>query len=215
MKSDYPDYTDVMQIIGSDIMVPFDIQGAYIMMPVDIQAQYVNVEVDIVAQTVGNIGIDIKAATIGTIAIDIKTATIGNLTIDIEAQSVGVYMQPEWAALQGTDKSFYASTDSAEWNGYAEDTWDVVGGDNLYITAFGASCIPHGFVDEDKTMIFVVDIGDIETGGEMLHQGGNYGCSLSLSKPLVIPVGHTFSVKITRKGTGVADIKVSAHGYLV
>ncbi|GAH53065.1 unnamed protein product, partial [marine sediment metagenome] len=32
---DYPDYTELINLIGSDIMMPIDIQGAYIMMPID------------------------------------------------------------------------------------------------------------------------------------------------------------------------------------
>lgn len=102
---DYPDYTDIMQIIGSDIMVPMDIQAAYIMMPIDLQAAYIQmpvdiqsqyvtldiniktsealVNVDIAAQAVGNIGIDIKAQTVGNINVDIAAQTVGNLAVNI------------------------------------------------------------------------------------------------------------------------------------
>ncbi|GAJ05813.1 unnamed protein product, partial [marine sediment metagenome] len=62
--ADYPDYTTLMQIIGSDIMIPIDIQAAYIMMPVDIQAQYLTLDIDIVAATVDKVNIDLVAQTV-------------------------------------------------------------------------------------------------------------------------------------------------------
>ena len=93
MGGDYPDYTSLMQIIGSDIMVPIDIQGAYIMMPVDLQAQYITLEIDIVAQSVGNIGIDISAQ------------TVGDITINFNAQSIGMYVIRDWEAKVDNDKS--------------------------------------------------------------------------------------------------------------
>lgn len=133
--SDYPDYTSLLQIIGSDIMVPIDLQGAYIMMPVDIQAQYVTLDIDIVAQSVGNISIDIAAQSIGnltvniaasaitldiniassavTLNVDIAAQTIGNLTIDIKAQSVAVFTARDWAASIGLGLNVYAQEDLA------------------------------------------------------------------------------------------------------
>ena len=74
---DYPDYTDLVQLVGSDIM-----------MPVDIQAQYVTLEIDIVAQSVGNIAIDVAAQTIGNIGIDIKAQTLAQLNINLAASAI-------------------------------------------------------------------------------------------------------------------------------
>lgn len=83
--SDYPDYTELTQIIGSDVMVPIDIQGAYIMMPVDIQAQYITLEIDIVAQSVGNISIDIAAQSVGNLNINLAASAV---TMDINIKSI-------------------------------------------------------------------------------------------------------------------------------
>ena len=105
--ADYPDYTDLMHIVGTDItipieieasvvtleinlvaaeiMMPMDIQGAYIMMPVDIQAQYLTLDIDITAQSVGNIRIDLAAQSIGNIAINIAASAI---TLDINIKSI-------------------------------------------------------------------------------------------------------------------------------
>lgn len=116
---DYPDYTDLMQIIGSDIMIPMDIQAAYIMMPVDIQAQYLTLDINVKAKEV-------------------------TLTIDIEAQHVGVYLQADWSALQGYDKDiigFYS--EMAQGTLYLMLDYAVPEGKTLYICHCGLSNIDN------------------------------------------------------------------------
>lgn len=110
--SDYPDYTDIMQIIGSDIMVPLDLQAAYIQMPVDIQAQYASLDINIKTQTV-------------------------TINIDINAQSVGVYLQPDWQVKAGTDKneSGYVNVAPDEWVKVFE--YQVPAGKTFYICQWG------------------------------------------------------------------------------
>ena len=96
---DYPDYTDLVQLVGSDIMAPIDIQGAYIMLPVDIQAQYVTLEMDIVAQSIGNIAIDIAAQTVGNIGIDIKAQTLAQLNINLAASAITLNVNIQTSAV--------------------------------------------------------------------------------------------------------------------
>ena len=148
-----------------------------------------------------------------TTSMDIISQTLTDVNINIDAQDIGISLTAVFAAEEGNDKSFEADLDNAVWNDDAEVTWLVAGVDALYITAFGCSCLPHGFIDEDDTMYFIVDIGDNNAAGEKIHVGGEGGLSMSLNKPLVIPVGRTFFAKITRKGTGTSDIKISAFGY--
>lgn len=73
---DYPDYTQLFNLVGSDIMVPIDIQGAYIMLPVDIQAQWATLEISIVAQTVEYLTVDIAAQSIGYLSINLAASDI-------------------------------------------------------------------------------------------------------------------------------------------
>lgn len=87
--SDYPDYTQIFQLVGSDIMVPIDIQGAYIMLPVDIQAQWATLEISIVAQTVEYLTIDIAAQSIGYLAVNLAASAI-TLNINITSITGGV-----------------------------------------------------------------------------------------------------------------------------
>ena len=229
MSGDYPDYTDLIQIIGADIMVPIDIQGAYIMMPVDIQAQYLTLEIDIVAQTVGNIGIDIKAQTFEklninlaasaitldinlktsdiTLDVDISAQTVGNITIDIEAQSVGVYQQPEWSALQGEDKNLFGSA--------------VVGaGQQLKVLEYTVTALKTfylcqwGFALDKAQGIRAAIAKYLDTTTTWLSVGGGYcGNSQTFSKPLVIPAGGKIQVWVTNLGADSTTGLASFGGY--
>ena len=75
---DYPDYTDLVQLVGSDIIVP-----------INIQTQSITLAMDIVAQTVGNIGIDIKAQTLAELNVNIIASAV-TLNINIASQTVNL-----------------------------------------------------------------------------------------------------------------------------
>lgn len=199
VQQDYPDWTDMVQLVGTDIMLAVDIQGAYIMMAVDIQAQYVTLDIDIVAQTVGNININIAAQSAGAINVDIAAQTVGIITIDIEAQSVGVYLQAEWAVKEGTDVS-YSKEGSLAFNDTLEMTIDVAANDDLYISgaSFYNSAVASG--DADKPQMANMYLQDTYTPPTtLLYHGGNGGSPVVLNKPLHVPGGHTLKVVFTSK----------------
>lgn len=108
--TDYPDYTSLMQIVGSDIDVPISIDAATvtldvdvvaqtvgdiainvadsdIMIPIDVQGAYIMLPVDIQAQYV-TLDVDIVAQTVGNISIDIAAQTIGNIDVNLAASAV-------------------------------------------------------------------------------------------------------------------------------
>jgi len=224
MTTDYPDFTRLMQVIGSDIMIPIDVQAAYIMMPIDIQAQYVNLEVDIVAQTVGNIGIDVKAQTVGNIGIDIKAQTvgniavniasaitlnvditaqtIGNLVIDIEAQSVGIYLKADWEVLQGTDKNLDGNATCNDGNLTQVLSQEVTAGKTFYICQWGFN------VDENTGAKAVLwKYGDTTTT-ILAENGGQVGGAQSLTKPIAIAAGDYVRVSLQQWSGG----NILGHG---
>ncbi|GAJ22209.1 unnamed protein product, partial [marine sediment metagenome] len=55
MTTDYPDWSRLIQVIGSNVQIPIDVQSSYIMMPIDIQGQYVDLNVAITAKNIENI----------------------------------------------------------------------------------------------------------------------------------------------------------------
>ncbi|GAI97711.1 unnamed protein product, partial [marine sediment metagenome] len=115
---DYPDYTDIMRLIGSDVMVPIDIQAAYLMMPVDIQAQWVTLDINIKAKEV-------------------------TLTIEIEAQTVSIFLQADWATLEGNSKYKGLLAPEVAVGGHAEDEYEVPGTKTVYITQASLKASAH------------------------------------------------------------------------
>lgn len=213
MSEDYPDWTDSIQIIGTDIMIPFDLQGANIMVPMDIQGQNIDLAIDIVAQTIGNIAIDLVAQSVGNIEVDIKAQTIGNLVIDIEAQSVGVYLQPDWSALQGTDKNFNALSSDLATGLYTSVEYDVPGAKTLYITHIAGWSTGYLHSDRDKNQMMAVAIYDEDAGDYLFFKGGNGGAGMDMSKPVVIPGGHNAWFMCFNFANHNCDLRVSAGGY--
>ena len=237
MPSDYPDYTSLMQIIGSDIMIPIDIQGAYIMMPmdlqasyimmpVDIQAQYVTLDVDITAQTVGNIGIDIKAQTIGNLAVniaasavtlnvDIKAQTIANLKINIDAQTVGVYLQPEWSALQGIDKNFYISGVNKGWSDGGFASYTVPAGKTLYITNAVWVAYAYAQANADLNQMSELQLMNWTDNIQLARIGGNGGGIVTFPKPVKITAGKAFYMYVTCWANHALTLLGCVNGYEV
>jgi len=227
--ADYPDYTTLMQILGSDIMLPIDIQGAYIQMPVDIQGQYVTLDIDIVAQSVGNLTIDIAAQSLGnldiniaasavtlnvaiqssavTLDVDITAQTIDNLKININAQDIGVYLQPEWSAKTGVDKNLtgVATISSGFLTTILEYT--VTSGKTFYISTWGFNMLASAgimailtkVVDATETVIFC--------------SGGQTGNAHSLNKPITVPGGGKVRVKCEQFTGGDVMVRASVGGY--
>jgi len=209
---DYPDYTDVMMIIGSEIMVPIDVQGAYIMMPVDIQAQYVTLDIDIVAQTVGNIAVDLVAQTMGDITVDIKAQTIGNLTIDIEHQSVGVYTQPEWAVLQELEKTLACYNLSRAW-GQGETIEYTPSGKDFYIKSVSFLIFAAGSGDYDHFLYGAVAVS-VEDGSG-IYIGGLGGNAIRLDDPLACPDGKKVTCQISNQSNVTCSVYLCVSGYEV
>jgi hypothetical protein len=201
-------------------MVPFDIQGATIMMPMDIQGQTVDLKVNIVAQTIGNIGIDIKAQTIGNISVNIAASAVTmnvniaasavTINMDIKAQSVGVYLQPEWAAKEGTDKDLFGLKTGASAGGeYTLIQYTVPTGKTLCITHLSGNVTGVGWG-------MILDMGYVDGGTLQASAviGGSQGCAIAFPKPQVFTEGMNFVV--TGRGmaaSGTANLRAAVGGY--
>lgn len=211
--ADYPDYFELIQIVGADIMVPIDVQGAYIMMPVDIQAQYLTLEIDIVAQTVGNISIDLAAQTIGNLAVNISAQDLAQLTIDIDAQSVGIYLQPEWSALQGLDKNFRLHEGSKVRYATVILEYVVPAGKTFYLCGAAFSLRSGADADGDKPQQGVLGLQYYAPVVSLCDLGGDGGGFLPFAKPLVIAAGKTLKGVVTNYSNHTCSMSVSMWGY--
>lgn len=242
--SDYPDYTTLLQLIGTDIMVPIDIQGAYIMMPIDIQAQYVTLEMDIVAQTVGNISIDIAAQTIGNINIDIAASAItldvnlksqtaninidiaaqtaGNLAVNITASAVTLNMNLEASAItlnidmHTQSVGIYLQPEWAAKEGIDKDITGIYGGGG-YIIDY---TVPAGKELRIFDFGYADDIDEpisviLQCGVTALAAcGGSLGASFSLTKPKIFEAGERARLNLNIGGWS-GEVRGFLGGYEV
>ncbi len=244
--ADYPDYTQLFNLVGSDIMVPIDIQGAYIMLPVDIQAQWATLEISIVAQTVEFLTVDIAAQTIDKLDINLAASDIilsvnlaasviildiniksitGGVTFNIEniegpfnifigtIQTVGLYLQPDWAAKTEEQKYFCLVSVHLDPVGDDRMSYPVPGDKTLFITNFSGRA--WASVAEDRELQqnihgYIEDHTDEEC---LLNIGGNCGFTTNPVVPIKIPGGHTvyFWVKNASNHGMWAYITASAY----
>jgi len=224
--SDYSDWTESIELLGSEIMVPtdvqgavimlpLDIQGATIMMPMDIQGQNINLAVDIVAQTVGNIAIDISAQTIGNLNVNIA-AQAGNVTINVAAQSVGIQLNPEWQVVQGTHKRLAAGGSNIAFGDSVTASYTVTAGKKLYITEFsGSNFVTDSAANANRAQGFFADIYNATTTTRLFSVGGSWGSAISFSQPKVVPAGQQVQVRIWQYGLAVNNIQAELIGYEV
>lgn len=140
MTQDYPDFTRLMQIIGTEIMIPFDIQGANIMLPMDLQGANITLDINIKAKAV-------------------------TLTVDIEAQQVGIFLQPDWYTEKGTSKGLGVTGENLAIGGDANVEYEVKVATALFITQI--SCYAYAYAEENRDLnqACAIGIGDAIIGG--------------------------------------------------
>lgn len=212
MATDYPDWTSQVNITGSDVTIDVDI----------IQQSVGNINVDIAAQSAGDITVDISAQSIGNIDVNLAASDItvivtvtGTAQIDIETQSVGIYLQPGWAALQGTDKNFYLGGNSIAVNGEASADYVVPAGKTLFICGCSFIGWGHAAADRDKMQICALELKDVTEIAHFVMLGANGGAGLALSKPVVVPSEHTLSFLLYNLSNHVMDIYGTFWGFEV
>ncbi len=141
--ADYPDWTSAIELLGSEIQVPIDVQGAYIQMPIDIQGQYITLDINIAASAITlNVAIASSAVTLNvnisstTAALSVNlTASAITLNISITAQTVAIRSQGEFSAQAGADLTYQCSGSNKTYGQGATVTHTVPAGKTLYITS--------------------------------------------------------------------------------
>lgn len=221
--------TLTISITSSTIMMPIDVQGSYIMIPVDIQAQYMNLAIDIKAQTIGNIKMDIAAQTVGNISVSLAAQTMGNVkmdmaaqsignvavniagqisnvTISLAAQTVGISLQGDWAAREGTDKDFDGDVASptSGWN--LVISYSVPANKTLFI--YDVS-FRYGS-DTGRIVISLENDTDTVVLAQTAGDGGGW---MSFTKPKVVHASHTVKLWARYYGGAGGALHCSMGGY--
>jgi len=128
-------------------------------------------------------------------------------------QKVGLYLQPEWAAKEGTDKNLLAEADDVPTTLSTYVTYNVPAVKTLVITHFGFAISAEIAADRDNNQIGGAWIRN-ETDSETLASiGGNGGGAFILPKPAIIPGGKQFRATVQNRSNHNCVILVSAHGY--
>jgi len=202
-----------ISLTGSEIQMPIDLQGSFIALPVDIQAEMCVLRMDISAQTIEKIAIDIVAQTLGELAI--KAGDIaGNVDITIAScQKVGLFLQPEWAAKQDTDKNLYKSGQLDAFGAGASINYQVPGDKTLRIQSGDCALVPLAAADADKQAHFWFTIWDYTDNIHYGNVGGNGGAHMDFPKPIVIPGGHTVYVQLISRADYTTLYYFNAFGY--
>ena len=186
--ADYPDWSRLVQLIGSDIKVPIDVQG-----------QFITLDINILSTT-ADIDVNINASTI-------------ELDIDITAQHIGMYLVPDWYAKEGLDKNFYAHSGPVAFGGTATVTRLVPAGKTLYITDVAFSIYPAAAADYDHFIYFSGSARISLDATNFAFTGGIGGGQLIFNKPLVIEAGKTFEAQIVSRANVNTHVIVTARGY--
>jgi len=132
---------------------------------------------------------------------------------EIAAQSVGVYLQPEWAAKEGNDKNFHVSYDNTPSGSGTYGTYTVPAGKTLYICGISWAIYAYSAADGDLNQIGFAWLENDTTGVTLVYQGGNGGGSATFPKPLVIPEGEKFKYRIYNLSNHAAVVRLSTWGY--
>jgi len=200
--------TNAVDATGAPIPLKIDISAQSVgNLGVDIKAQTVgNIKVDLAAQSIATIGVDIKAQSIGNINVNIASSSVtlnvniasqsttlnvnissqsANVNISVAAQSVGVYLEPQWAAKQGTDVDVQgvASTVAGSENEALICSYDVPAGKTLLIYNYGAAS------DDDHLYPATIWIYNSTDRIVLSCAGGAGGAGIALTKPIRVGAG--------------------------
>lgn len=147
--------------------------------------------------------------------IDVQHQTT-NVDTDFKAQSVGMYPQSEWAAKEGTDKELLFEKGDLAAGAQASASYHVPAGKTLYITCFG--CYVHATEATDRDTNHIVNclIYDFVPPATYQYKGvigGNGGCGLSLTKPVVIDAAHYLELMVRNGSNHEVAARAFAGGF--
>jgi len=132
--ADYPDWTRLFHLVGTDITIPISIEASDVTIPVSIDAVTVAIDVNIAAAAV-TLPISIDAATV-TLDVNLTAAT-ATIDINFADQSVAVF-------------------DAAKWFAHMAAQWSVLGNKDIAPTSYDT--VASRTVPAGKTA-FIVGIG--------------------------------------------------------
>lgn len=132
---------------------------------------------------------------------------------DYSPTAVDVVLRPEWAAREGTDKSFSASGINLAFGEFADLSYVVPAGKTLVITTITARVDATLAADGDSEQHAEVLLRDVTAATQWINPGVNGGFGLSLNRPIRVPAGHTYKQTIYSRANHNVTLRMDTFGY--
>ncbi|MBA7592818.1 hypothetical protein ES708_35012 [subsurface metagenome] len=128
---------------------------------------------------------------------------------------MGIYLQADWAAKEGTDKDFIVAVGNITFGIGGGTGYKVPEGKTLFLTHFLFSIWADASADGDKNQMGIAYIKDHDSGFVIAQIGGNGGASVVFNKPLIFAEDETMDYYIMSFANHTTNGKISAHGFEV
>ena len=209
-----------VNLAASAITLNINIAASAVTLQVNIASQTANLNINIAASAVTlNVNLSSSSITLN-VNISSQTANINvniaasaaTVNIQITAQNVGVYLQPEYAALTGVDKNFsYEASLAPVSSSYFSYT--VTAGKTLYISAFAFAAYTTGSPDAELRHHCMVRIYNNTTALNLMFMGGPGGGGLALPKPLKATAGQVVRFYLYNQSGHTLNVVFHIYGY--
>ena len=145
---------------------------------------------------------------------------VGNVSIQaadvvIRAQVAGVYLQPEWAAKIGVDRSFSFINMSVLGGLYGNMEYLVPADKTLYLFNMTFSLYGEAGADRDLNQMGEGSLWNATTAVCYVRLGGNGGGGISLPTPVVIPGASRLWLQVWNHSNHNCIVRAAARGYEV
>jgi len=193
--SDYPDWTRLFYLTGTDIVIPISIDAATVTLPVSIDAATVTIDVALVASDV-TLPVSIDAATV-TLDVNLTAAT-ATIDINFSDQSVAVFDAAKWFA-HNAQQQFIIGSGSVPNNGSVSSASRTIpAGKVMFVTgmAYNLECSTA----TPRSSGLILDVDGVRYG----VYGSIAGGGLVFDTPLRLTAGQLARLYVHQWGSGAA-----------
>ncbi len=137
---------------------------------------------------------------------------------DFEGNKSGLYLKPEWAAKEGTDKTFIAGGVMASFSNYVVFNYTVPVGKVLYLNAASFSLYATAVANADHNQIGAAVIYNATVPAipvDLAYLGGNGGGAIVFPKPVILKAGEVLVGQLVSKADHSCTGWLSVSGYEV
>lgn len=132
---------------------------------------------------------------------------------DYEGGKSRLFTVAEWAALEGTDKTFSKYDIFTGFGTSTTKVYTVSPATVLYIMQYTAVLIAAAAANADLPQHFMFTIEDVTGGEYWVHDGGDGGVRLAMSKPIVFPAGHQMRIILESDSNHACSGGFTVFGY--